>query len=157
MFQGLYSASPAQWDLVPTQGSTNPVTSGGVYSAVKAARDAAVKVLTALPAEGEENTIYYVYDSDSSEYATYVWDAEELVFRNVGTARLTITMDAVPTANSENPVTSGGIYSTTYNTVKAYDKNGIGVTNCKLMYMTQAEYDGLGTYDSDTIYIVKES
>lgn len=70
-------------DDVPTQGSTNAVGSGGTYDALS----------------GKQNTI------DS----THKLDAD-LVDDSNSTHKFMSTVDAVPTEDSTNPVSSGGVY-----------------------------------------------
>lgn len=156
MFLGLYSYSPASWDLVPTAESTKPVTSNGIYEALQSVRDAAIQVLTELPDRGQSGTIYYVYDPVSEGYNTYVWDEENSVFTTVGAAALSLTMDSAPTRNSTNAATSGGIFNSIANTVKAYDSSGEAVEELKIVCLTQTEYDNLAEKDNNTLYFTKE-
>ena len=58
-----------------------------------------------------------------------------------------LTFDSTPTSGSTNPVTSGGVYTATYNKVSSSD-----VTT--MAKMSQVEYDALVTKDEHTLYII---
>ncbi len=76
------------FDTTPKSGSTNPVTSGGVYTALSAKAAA-----SALSSHTSNSTIHVT----SSEKST--WNAKQAA----------LTFDTAPTASSTNPVTSGGV------------------------------------------------
>lgn len=80
------------FDSTPTSGSTNPVTSDGIYTAL----------------EGKQDTLYFdtVPTLLSSNPVTSggVYDALE-------GKQDTLTIDSAPTSGSDNPVTSGGVYT----------------------------------------------
>ena len=90
-------------DDTPTQGSTNLVTSGGVYASIKSLSDTLVKDL--VPTENSHN---YVESGG-------VYSAIQTAIGNLSTAIATkqdrLTFDTEPTQNSVNPVQSGGIYT----------------------------------------------
>jgi len=83
------------FDSTPTNGSTNPVTSGGVYSALATKADTSttytktevdnlivpanttISVVSALPSSGSANTIYRVAGTNS--YSDYGWDGSQFV------------------------------------------------------------------------------
>lgn len=67
------------FDTTPTQGSTNPVTSGGVYTALREAEDTAINA--------------------AEDYADAIG----------ATKQDTLTFDTQPIYNSRNPVTSSGV------------------------------------------------
>lgn len=78
------------FDSAPTSGSSNPVTSGGVYDALTH-----VSVETdAVPTAGSTNAVQSggVYTALSGKQNT-------------------LTFDSTPTQGSTNPVTSGGVYA----------------------------------------------
>lgn len=78
------------FDDAPTQGSSNPVKSGGVYAALQN-----ISVETdAVPTEGSTKAVQSggVYDALQGKQDT-------------------LTFDSTPTQNSQNPVTSGGVYA----------------------------------------------
>lgn len=89
-----YTDAPTKWDTTPTQNSTKPITSGGVYDALQgvAANDNFIGTIT----EWEALT-----DSEKEQYRTV-----DLTDDFNGA-----TIDAVPTENSANAVSSGGVYT----------------------------------------------
>lgn len=81
------------FDSTPTAGSTNPVTSGGVKTALNSKADTS-SIPTTLAALAGDSTHRVVTDTEKS-----TWNNKQ--------AKL--TFDTTPTANSSNPVTSGGV------------------------------------------------
>lgn len=82
------------FDSAPTSGSSNPVTSGGVYDALLH-----VSVETdAVPTAGSTNAV------QSGGVYTALQGKQN-----------TLTFDATPTQNSQNPVTSGGVFTALQN------------------------------------------
>lgn len=80
------------FDSAPTSGSSNPVTSGGVYDAI--------------PREADEIS----YDNTVSQLtATDTQGAIDEIVGELGTKQDALTFDTAPVADSNNPVTSGGI------------------------------------------------
>ena len=78
------------FDSAPISGSSNPVTSGGVYEALQN-----VSVQTdAVPTAGSTNAV------QSGGVYTALQGKQN-----------TLTFDALPTQNSQNPVTSGGVFN----------------------------------------------
>ena len=59
--QDTYTADSTAWDTAPTENSTNPVTSGGVYTALTAKADLATTAKTFKIAD--------LYDASSGTYA----------------------------------------------------------------------------------------
>lgn len=88
-----YNESPSGWDTTPTQNSTKPITSGGVYDALQGvgANDNFIGTV----AEWEALT-----DTQKAQYKTVDFTDD---FNGA-------TIDAVPTQNSTNAVSSGGMY-----------------------------------------------
>ena len=86
------------FDDAPTAGSANPVKSGGVKTALDAKANNAD--LATIAKSGKL--------SDATEDATHrtVTDAEKAAWNAKQNA---LTFDTTPTANSSNPVTSGGV------------------------------------------------
>lgn len=80
------------FDDTPTESSTNPVTSGGVYTAVSAKQD--TLTFDSAPTEDSTNPVTSggVYDALAAKQDV-------------------LTFDDTPTEGSSNPVTSDGIYS----------------------------------------------
>ena len=117
------------FDSTPTQGSTNPVTSGGVYSAISniPAIDAYTKTETNALLAGKQNTLTFdsaptsgstnpvtsggVYDALSNIPAVDAYTKTETNALLAGKQN-TLTFDTEPTALSLNPVTSAGLYDT---------------------------------------------
>lgn len=79
-------------DAAPTDGSSNPVSSNGVYDALAGKQD--TLTIDAAPTAGSSNPV----SSDG------VYDA-------LAGKQDTLTIDAAPTAGSSNPVSSGGAYT----------------------------------------------
>lgn len=78
------------FDTAPIAGSTNPVTSGGIYNALQNAQ-----IQTdAVPTEGSTKAVQSggVYTALQGKQAS-------------------LTFDSTPTQGSNNPVTSGGVYN----------------------------------------------
>lgn len=65
------------FDTLPTEGSTNPVTSNGIKSYVDTMVSGQAKFVDALPTIGEENIVYYVpqanADNTDTIYDEYIW------------------------------------------------------------------------------------
>ena len=80
------------FDNEPTAGSFNPVTSDGIYSSVSAKQDKLT--FDELPSQGSSNPV-----KSNGIYASISEKQDKLTFDNV------------PTEGSLNPVTSGGLYS----------------------------------------------
>ena len=79
------------FDSVPTDGSTNPVESNGIYDALAGKQDSLT--FDSVPTDGSTNPV----ESNG------IYDA-------LATKQNTLTFDNVPTDSSSNPVTSDGIY-----------------------------------------------
>lgn len=78
------------FDSAPISGSSNPVTSGGIYEALQN-----VSVQTdAVPTAGSTKAV------QSGGVYTALQGKQN-----------TLTFDSLPTQNSQNPVTSGGVYA----------------------------------------------
>ena len=78
------------FDSTPLSGSSNPVTSGGIYNALQN-----VSVETdAVPTAGSTNAVQ-----------------SGGVYQALQGKQNTLTFDSTPTQGSTNPVTSGGVYS----------------------------------------------
>jgi len=95
----------AVYDSVPTQNSGNPVTSGGVWSALKAMEISVDGTLSSSSENPVQNKV--------------IWQALQAVeptWGNISSKPTTltgygVTVDSTPTENSSNPVTSGGVWS----------------------------------------------
>ena len=86
------------FDTIPTAGSANPVTSGGIKEALdKKANDSELSTVakTGKLADAETDSMHRV-----------VTDAEKTEWSGKQSA---LTFDSVPTKDSMNPVTSGGV------------------------------------------------
>lgn len=90
------------FDSTPVEGSTNPVTSGGVYDAIQTATPSID--VDPTPTEGSANPV-----ASGGVYDELVSLAER--FDNeLSNKQDTLTFDVMPTQNSLNPVTSGGVW-----------------------------------------------
>lgn len=82
-------------DQTPTQGHTNPVSSGGVYTALQGKQDnidSSHKLSADLVQDGSTNKVVTQTEKNT-------WNAKQNA----------LTFDNEPTANSNNPVKSGGV------------------------------------------------
>ncbi len=79
-------------DALPMEGSSRPVSSGGVYSALEAKQDSLT--FDDSPTEGSSNPV-----SSGGVYEVLEEKQDSLTF------------DSTPVKGSTNPVTSGGIYT----------------------------------------------
>lgn len=105
---GIYTAlqgkqSSLTFDNAPTQGSTNPVTSGGVYTAIQQGGGGTI-TLDDVPTAGSSNAV-----------------KSSGIYNALQGKQGTLTFDSTPTQGSTNPVTSGGVYA-------AIQASGGGVT-----------------------------
>lgn len=105
---GIYTAlqgkqSSLTFDSTPTQGSTNPVTSGGVYTAIQQGGGGTI-TLDDVPTAGSSNAV-----------------KSSGIYNALQGKQGTLTFDSTPTQGSTNPVTSGGVYA-------AIQASGGGVT-----------------------------
>ena len=107
------------YDEVPTQNSTNLLTSGTVYSALESITPGVSLTQSEyllLPETKKYNgTVYYLTDTHVI-YRNGVPYGQTLPWVNITSKPSTlagygIATDAAPTENSTNPVTSGGIYN----------------------------------------------
>lgn len=80
------------FDTEPTEDSTNPVESGGVYSALSTKQD--TLTIDATPTENSSNPV-----QSGGTYTALAGKQD------------TLTFDDSPTSGSSNPVKSGGVYS----------------------------------------------
>lgn len=92
-----YNNTSSKWenissDTTPTQNSTNPITSGGVYDAIQSFSTNFVGTLA------EWNTLT---PAEQAEYKT----------KDITDDYNGLPIDAIPTQNSANPVSSGGVYT----------------------------------------------
>ena len=99
-------ASPYAFDSAPTINSQNPVTSGGIFSALQGKQDSLT--FDPSPTSGSLNPV------TSDGIYTALQDKQD-----------TLTFDTAPTSGSTNPVQSGGIYSALGDKV---DKSGDTMT-----------------------------
>ena len=88
------------FDSTPTSGSTKPVTSGGVYTALSNKQD--TLTFDSAPTSGSANPVTSggVYTALSTKADSSELDAKQDA----------LTFDTTPTSDSSNPVTSGGVY-----------------------------------------------
>lgn len=71
-----------------------------------------IEIVTTLPANGQANKIYRKYDQDHTPpqfYEDYMYNKNALT-TPILLARYTNSLDSIPTKNSLNLVTSGGVY-----------------------------------------------
>ena len=146
------------FDAAPTQSSTNPVTSGGVFTALAAKQDELT--FDAAPTENSTNPVESggVYTALAAKQDTLTLDTEPIedstnpiesggVYTALAGKQDNLTFDTAPTANSDNPVKSGGI-KTAIDTVnnKLYSTiAGIAQNNKGSMELYSVDLDTITT------------
>ena len=106
---GIYTAlqgkqSSLTFDSTPTQGSNNPVTSGGIYTAIQQSGGGGTITMDDVPTAGSSNPV-----------------KSSGIYNALQGKQSSLTFDSAPTQGSTNPVTSGGVYA-------AIQASGGGVT-----------------------------
>ena len=110
------------FDTEPTEGSRNPVTSGGVFTAI---RDSHSEItLDNEPTAGSQNAAKSggIYTALQRKQNTLTFDSTPTlgstrpvtsggIYTALGRKQDTLTFDSTPRAGSSNPVRSAGIYS----------------------------------------------
>lgn len=116
------------FDTTPTANSTNPVQSDGIKTALDAKADASAvytkqesDTLINTKANSADVTTALALKANKDE--TYTKTETDTLLNN---KQNTLTFDDTPTANSNNPVTSGGI-KTALDTVISYADNLLGM------------------------------
>ena len=150
------------FDNAPTSGSVNPVTSGGIYSALAAKQD--TLTFDNTPTENSDNPV-----TSDGIYAALVEKQDTLTFDNSPTEdsnnpvksggvysalaakQDTLTFDNEPVINSSNPVKSGGVYT---GLTKKLDKTKTMPAASADLVNTSILYTGATTvdYTKGTIY-----
>ena len=115
-------ASNTTPDDVPTSGSTKPITSGAVYTALAAKQNRLT--FDSTPVSGSNNPVKSggLYTALSGKQNTLTFDSTPIsgsnnpvksggIYTALAAKQNTLTFDSVPTANSTNPVRSNGIYN----------------------------------------------
>lgn len=98
-------------DTTPTQGSTNLITSGGVYASLQ---DIYNRLVTdTAPTQGSSDLV------TSGGVYTAIQNAKTELNTAIAAKEDKLTFDTAPTNNSSNPVYSGGVYSAINNAVNA--------------------------------------
>jgi hypothetical protein len=110
------------FDSTPTSGSSNPATSGGIYTALGTKQ--ATLTFDSTPTVSSSNpcTSGGIYTALGTKQATLTFDSTPTVsssnpctsggiYTALGTKQATLTFDSTPTVSSSNPCTSGGIYT----------------------------------------------
>lgn len=122
------------FDQAPTADSQNPVTSGGVYKAI---RDAGIELddnVTQTSQNGVKSSGIYKFVKENSE-SGMLDQLQEQIFELSNTMQVKLTFDSEPKKGSLNPVTSNGIFEaiqgsgggtiTLDDTVTAESQNGV--------------------------------
>ncbi len=110
------------FDATPTASSINPVTSGGIYTALQEKQDALT--IDAVPTSGSTHVVESggVYAALQDKQDTLTFDStptdgsnnpvtSDGVYDALQGKQDTLTFDANPTENSDNPVKSGGVFN----------------------------------------------
>ena len=86
-------------------------------------------VVSTLPASGVEGRGYLLPNAnDSTKYDLYTWENNAWVGNTGGS--ITITIDATPTAGSNNAVSSGGVYTALQGKLNTTDL--VAITNSEI-------------------------
>lgn len=122
------------FDQAPTADSQNPVTSGGVYEAIRNAGIELDDNVTQTSQNGVKSSGIYKFVKDNSE-AGRLDQLQEQIFELSNTMQVKLTFDSKPKKGSLNPVTSNGIFEaiqgsgggtiTLDDTVTAESQNGV--------------------------------
>lgn len=115
------------FDEAPTQNSTNPVTSGGIYAALQ---NVSVEI-DAVPTAGSTKAVQ-----------------SGGVYQALQGKQNTLTFDNLPTQNSQNPVTSGGVFNAL--------QGAVGATKVPVYTNSQMtnETDSIAVAKSGSVYFV---
>lgn len=109
-------------DAAPKQGSSNPVSSGGVHSALAGKQPNLT--FDATPTQNSQNPVTSggIFSALAEKQPNLTFDAAPKqnsqnpvtsggVFSALAGKQPNLTFDATPTQNSQNPVTSGGVHT----------------------------------------------
>lgn len=132
-------------DESPTEDSTNPVSSGGVYIRLAALSESIDEITDNVAYIGEDDGEGGVPSGgggggtpqDLTDYALKVWVIQNFIQKT--------SMDTTPTANSTNPVTSGGVKQY----VDSHGGSGGGST-ITTFSVTTSTNNGITTYNWGT-------
>lgn len=97
------------FDQAPTADSQNPVTSGGVYKAIRNAGIELDDNVTQTSQNGVKSSGIYKFVKENSE-AGRLDQLQEQIFELSNTMQVKLTFDSKPKKGSLNPVTSNGIF-----------------------------------------------
>ena len=97
------------FDSAPTSGSSNPVTSGGVYTAL-AGKEPTISLTTGRALISDSSGKLAVSAVTSTELG-YLDGVTSNVQTQLNGKQATLSFDTTPTSGSANPVTSGGVYT----------------------------------------------
>ena len=162
---GIYTALQGKqntltFDSTPTASSTNPVTSGGVKAALDLKANQST-TYTKTEVDALFDDVAYLGDDDGQAttldfdpQADTVWNIPQtLGSSQQAQARANIGVVDVSGVNDGTNWTSITIGSTT----KAIPSGGGGSAGATVTVVTQAYYDSLSSYDSNTIYVISDS
>lgn len=150
------------FDNAPTNGSNNPVKSGGIYTALAGKQD--TLTFDNAPTEDSDNPVKSggVYAALENKQDTLTFDNAPTedsenpvksggVYAALEEKQDTLTFDNEPVINSSNPVKSGGVYS---GLIKKLEKTNIMPAASADLLNTQLLFVGTTTsdYTKGTIY-----
>ena len=120
-------------DNAPTEGSTNPVSSGGVYTALSGIKTIKLQIVTVLPETGESNIIYLVQSAVSQEHDFY----DEYMYFNdswerIGSTKVNIADYYNKTEIDTKETTLNNTISTKANIADVYNKTEIDAKETNL-------------------------
>ena len=158
----LTKQSVLTFDNAPTNGSNNPVKSGGIYTALQGKQD--TLTFDNAPTEDSDNPVKSggVYAALENKQDTLTFDNAPTedsdnpvksggVYAALEEKQDTLTFDNEPVINSSNPVKSGGVYS---GLIKKLEKTNIMPAASADLLNTQLLFVGTTTsdYTKGTIY-----
>lgn len=120
-------------DNAPTEGSTNPVSSGGVYTALSGIKTIKLQIVTVLPETGESNIIYLVQSAVSQEHDFY----DEYMYFNdnwerIGSTKVNMADYYNKTEIDTKETTLNNTISTKANIADVYNKTEIDAKETNL-------------------------
>ena len=141
------------FDTTPTEDSTNPVTSGGVYKAIVDNELVISEHINRMSDKIDEfkDDVDEFKDEYSDDQRVIVTAIDDLNDRLVNIEDGTREVDDTPTENSENYVTSGGVYEAIVQTeyVAAMALNDLN-TRLSTVEESMSGFVDISTYEDDT-------
>lgn len=141
------------FDSAPTEGSTNPVTSGGVYSAISALTGFKAEVVTSLPEKGTDGVLYLMSHTHGTgdSYDEYVWVSSNSSFEKVGNTDVDLSGYQTKLTDAQVNAMNSGITAAKVTAYDAYADTISGKQNALTDTQLSAVNSGI-TSDKVTTY-----